>query len=125
MSRKRKGEVFFRVFLFTRKKINIEDPDPSGVNSKVLSKNPISRLPFSCKSLIEELLIEVYALRVNRFGVRTVRQVEDVDQVPCVFVVMVCADYNVRMLIHLGKHWLGQAGTGMRSFRTRNSLWVT
>ena len=32
---------------------------------------------------------------------------------------------DLRMLIHLGKHWPGQAGTGMRRFRTRNSLWVT
>ena len=52
---------------------------PEGYNQE--SPNPISRLPFSGKSLIEELLIEVYALRINRFGVRTVRQVKDVDQV--------------------------------------------
>ena len=39
------------------------------------------RLALSGKFLILELLIEVYALCVNRFGVRAVRQVKDVDQV--------------------------------------------
>ena len=59
------------------------------------SPNPISRLPFSGKSLIQELLIEVYTLRIDRFGIRTVRQVKDICQVSRGFIVMVCADNDV------------------------------
>ena len=74
---------------------NFNHHDGTFSTTPTSSANPTSRLPFSCKSLIQKLLIEVYALCVDRFGVRTARQVKDVGQVPCVFIVMVCTDHDV------------------------------